>query len=120
MIVDDNSTDLDALREDLKFELIVLHTEVKELHKGWDFTAIVNPLLADHGPALLVILRIKNQIERLKKLKDGFEQKARDFAAVLRSSSRSSTVISRCRISRHEEWQARHAMQDPAQAPTSS
>ncbi len=38
MIVDDNSTDLDALREDLQFELIVLHTEVKELNKGWDFT----------------------------------------------------------------------------------
>jgi hypothetical protein len=68
MIVDDNSTDLNALREDLKFEWIVLHTEVKELNKGWYFTAIVNPLLADQGPALLVIPRIKNQIERLENL----------------------------------------------------
>ncbi len=62
----------------MKFELILLHTEVKELNKGWDFTAIVNQLLADQGPALVVIPRIKKQIERLQQLKDGFEKKARD------------------------------------------
>jgi hypothetical protein len=79
MIMDDTSTDIDALREDLKFELIVLHGEVKELNKSWDFTSIVNPLLADQGPALLVVPIIKKQIERLKKLKEDFEQKARDL-----------------------------------------
>ncbi len=63
-IVDDNSTDVDALREELKFDLIVLHTEVMELNKKWDFSAIVNPWLADPGPPLLVIPRIKKQIER--------------------------------------------------------
>jgi hypothetical protein len=47
MIVDDTSTDVDAVRQDLRFELIVLHTEVKELNKGWDFTAVVKPLLDD-------------------------------------------------------------------------
>ena len=47
VIVDDTSTDLDAVRADLRFELIVLHTEVKELNKGWDFTAVVKPLLDD-------------------------------------------------------------------------
>ena len=95
MIVDDTSTDVDALREDLKFELIVLRTEVKKINKGWDFTAIVNPLLADQGPALLVILRIKNQIERLKKLKHGFEEKARDLqrpAAALAEAAQSFHV----------------------------
>jgi hypothetical protein len=59
--------------------LIVLHGEVKKLDVSWDFTAIVNPLLADQGPALLVIPRIKKAIERLRKLKDDFEQKARDL-----------------------------------------
>ena len=49
LIVDGNSTDVDAVREDLRFELIVLHTEVKELNKGWDFTAVVKPLLDDQG-----------------------------------------------------------------------
>jgi hypothetical protein len=56
------------LREDLTFELIVLHGEVRDLNKSW---AIVNPLLAYQGPALLVIPRIEKQIERLKKSKDG-------------------------------------------------
>jgi hypothetical protein len=46
MIVDEGSTDVDALREELTFELIMLHTEVMELNKKWDFSAIVNPLLA--------------------------------------------------------------------------
>jgi hypothetical protein len=79
MIADETSTDVDAVRVELKFELNVLHGEVKELHKSWDFTAIVDPLLADQGPALLLIPRIKKQIERLKNLKEGFEQKARDL-----------------------------------------
>jgi hypothetical protein len=76
MIVDDNSTtDVDALREDFKFELIVLHGEVKELNKSWDFAPIINPLLADQGPALLLVPRIRSKL----KLKEDFEQKARDL-----------------------------------------
>ena len=117
MIVDDNSTtDVDALREDFKFELIVLHGEVKELNKSWDFAPIINPLLADQGPALLLVPRIKKQIE----IKGRFRAKSEGFAAARRSSSTSSTVILRCRISQHEGGQARQAMQVPAQAPTSS
>ncbi len=52
-------------------------------------------MLADQGPALLVIPRIKKQIERLKKLKDGFEQKARDLqrpAAALAEAAQSLYV----------------------------
>jgi hypothetical protein len=80
MFGDDNSTDVDALREELKFELIVLHENVKELKKGWDLTPIINLLLADQGPALLLVPRIKKQIELLKKLKDDFEQRARVYS----------------------------------------
>jgi hypothetical protein len=47
MLGDDKSKDVDVLREELKFELTVLHTEVKELNKGWYFTP--NPLLADRS-----------------------------------------------------------------------
>jgi hypothetical protein len=72
MLGDDNSADVDALREELKFELIVLHGEVKKLDESWDFTPIVNPLLADQGPALTLVQRNKEQIERLKKLKEDF------------------------------------------------
>ena len=71
-IVDEGSTDLDAVRAELRFELIVLHTEVKELNKGWDFSAIVNPLLEDQGDPIAVIARLNKQIERLKKLRDDF------------------------------------------------
>ena len=77
MIVDDNSTDVDAVRADLRFELIVLHTEVKKLDAGWDFTAVVKPLLDDQGSAILGIPIIKNMIERMKNLRDEFHQKAR-------------------------------------------
>ena len=56
----------------MKFELIVLHGEVKKLDESWDFTPIVNPLLADQGPALTLVQRNKEQIERLKKLKEDF------------------------------------------------
>ncbi len=68
---------------------------MKKLNKGWDFTAIVNPLLADQDPALLVIPRIKNQIEKLKKFKADFEQKARDLkrpAAALAEAAQSFHV----------------------------
>jgi hypothetical protein len=50
MIADETSTHVefvDAVREELKFELIVLHGEVKKLDVSWDFTAVVDPLLAD-------------------------------------------------------------------------
>jgi hypothetical protein len=56
-----------------------VHGEMKELNKSWDFTATVNPLLADQGPALNLVPRIKKQIERLKKLKEDVEHKARDM-----------------------------------------
>jgi hypothetical protein len=79
MIVDEGSTDLDALREELKFELIVLHGEVMKLDKSWDVSSIVNQLLADQGAPIAVIARLNKQIERLKKLRDDFQQKARDL-----------------------------------------
>ena len=72
--MDDISTDLDAVKKELKFELIVLHSEVMALNKGWDFTRIIDPLLADQGPSLFLVPRIKNQIERKKKLKESFDQ----------------------------------------------
>jgi hypothetical protein len=95
MIVDDGSTDVDGLREELKFELIVLHGEVKKLDVSWDFTTIVGPLLADKDPAMAVIPRIKKQIDQLKKLRDDFQQKARDLqrpAAALAEAAQSLYV----------------------------
>jgi hypothetical protein len=83
----DESTDVDELRKELQFEWIVLHTEVKELKKGWDLTPIINPLLADQGPALTLVPRNKKQIERLKQQKEDFQHKARDIARERSSGS---------------------------------
>jgi hypothetical protein len=37
--------------EDLKFELALLNAALKKLDADWDFTVLINPLLADRGPA---------------------------------------------------------------------
>jgi hypothetical protein len=95
MFVDNTSTDVEALRDKLRFELVVLHTEVNELNKGWDFTAIIKPLMDDQGPPIVAVPRIKKQIERLQKLRDDFHQKARDLqrpAAALAEAAQSLYV----------------------------
>ncbi len=118
MLVDEGSTDLDALRDDLRFELIVLHGEVKELNKSWDFSAIVNPLLEDQGAPIAVIARLKKQIKRLKKLRDDFQQKARELqrpAAALAQVAQSLHVAEfpvryteECRPVKQRPQQRRH------------
>ena len=40
VIIDDTSTDVDRVMEDLRFDLIVLHNEVKKLDPGWDLSLI--------------------------------------------------------------------------------
>jgi hypothetical protein len=72
MLFDDNSTDLDALRDELRFKMVVLHSEVKKLDPDWDFSGIIKQLVDDQGPPLNVVARIQKQIERLQKLKDDF------------------------------------------------
>jgi ribosomal protein S9 len=71
-------------------------------------SAIVNPLLADQGAPMDVIPRMKKQIERLKKLRDDSQQKARDLqqpAAALAEAAQSLHVA----VSRHGGGQARQA-----------
>ena len=95
MIVDNNSTDVEALRDDLRFKMVLLHTEVKKLDPDWDFSLMVNPLLADQGPPLNAVARIQKQIARLQQLKDDFCQTARDSqrpAAALAEAAQSLYV----------------------------
>ena len=61
------------VKEDLKFELAVLNAAMKDLNKNWDFTLLINPLLAQ-GPAIAVVPKLKRQIDRLTKLRDEFLQ----------------------------------------------
>ncbi len=53
----------------MKFELAVLNTALKDLNKNWDFTVLINPLLADQGLAIAVVPKLKRQIDRMTKLR---------------------------------------------------
>ncbi len=64
----------DKVVEDLKFDLQVLNAAMKKLDADWDFTATITPLLSDQGNALDVAPKLKRQIERMTKLRDGFLQ----------------------------------------------
>ena len=79
MIVDDTSTDLEALRDELKFKMVVLHREVMALDKTLDFSGIIKPLMDDQGPPLNAVARIQKQIKRMQTLKDDFQKTARDL-----------------------------------------
>jgi hypothetical protein len=61
--------------EDLKFELDLLNAALKKLDADWDFTVFINPLLADQGPAIAVVPKLKRQIDRMTKIRDEFLQK---------------------------------------------
>ena len=77
-----DSTDVDALKEELKFELIVLHSDVKKLDKDWDFSRLIDPLISDQGSALILVPKIKKMITMMTKLKEDFEQRARNIVSV--------------------------------------
>ena len=79
MIVDDASTDLEALRDELKFKMVVLHRELMALDKTLDFSGIIKPLMDDQGPPLNAVARIQKQIKRMQTLKDDFQKTARDL-----------------------------------------
>jgi hypothetical protein len=45
------------------------------INKNWDFTVLIKPLLADQGPAIAFVPKLKSHIDRLRKLRDEFLQK---------------------------------------------
>ncbi len=73
LLCDDKSTDPEDVRTEKKIELITLHSAMKRLDKELlDYSAVVNPLLADQGPALAHIPRLIKTIQRLEKIKEKF------------------------------------------------
>jgi hypothetical protein len=58
--------------DEKKIELITLHIALRKLDKDMDYSAVVNPLLADQGPALAHIPRLTKTIQRLEKIKADF------------------------------------------------
>jgi len=60
----ENSIDLEDTREDYKNELLMLHVRLKALNRDVDLSAILNPLLAETGPAIAHVPRLYKQIAR--------------------------------------------------------
>jgi hypothetical protein len=69
---DENSIDPDDVRDELKFELVVLNGALKKLDKDWGFSDIIRQLSSDPGAALTIIPKFKKQIERIIKFRDDF------------------------------------------------
>jgi hypothetical protein len=88
----DHDTAAEDARDELKFELALLHAELKKLDTHWDFTPIIAPLLSDQGPANAVVPKLKKQIQRMTKIKDDFlrreEEKKQAGAPVLQEEER--------------------------------
>jgi hypothetical protein len=76
----ENSSDLEDLREDYKNELIMLHATLKTLNRDLDFSAILNPLLAETGPAVTDVQKLAKQIASMQKyIKENEEKVQADF-----------------------------------------
>jgi hypothetical protein len=58
----EKSSDLEDLREDYKTELITLHAALKKVDRDLDFSAILNQLLADIGPALAHVPNCRSRL----------------------------------------------------------
>jgi hypothetical protein len=70
LLCDDKSIDPEDVRTEKKIELITLHRAMKKLDMDLDYSAVVDPLLADQGPALAHIPRLIKMIQRLGKIKE--------------------------------------------------
>ncbi len=75
-LLPENSSNLEALREDYKHELITLHATLKKLDRDLDFSAILNPLLAETGPAAAHLQKLSRQIVRMKSAMEKEVEKA--------------------------------------------
>jgi hypothetical protein len=72
--------------------LITLHSAMKKLDMDLDYSAVVDPLLADQGPALAHIPRLIMTTQRLEKIKEQFllereQQRAASLAAPAESAN---------------------------------
>ncbi len=47
LVVDENSVDLEDVRDELRTELIMMNRTLKDLNKNWDFSDVLRPLLTD-------------------------------------------------------------------------
>ncbi len=91
LLWDEKSIDPEDVGDEKKIELITLHNALRKLDKDMDYSAVVNPLLADQGPALAHIPRLTKTIQRLEKIKADFlrneQEQLRGLAAPAESAN---------------------------------
>ena len=63
----DTSTDPEDIRDELRSELLLLNAELKQINPDFDFSDALRPLLADTGPAVAHVPRLRNQKARMEK-----------------------------------------------------
>ena len=74
----DTSTDPEDIRDELRTELLLLNTELKQINPDFDFSDALRPLLADTGPAVAHVPRLQKQKARMEKIRDDFLRKAEE------------------------------------------
>ena len=72
LTLDENSVDIEDVRNKLRTDSIMLNGALKKLYKDWDFSDVLRPLLTDQGPAFTQIPRLRKQMERMIKIRDDF------------------------------------------------
>jgi hypothetical protein len=54
LTLDENSVDVEDVRDEMRTDLIMLNGALKKLDKDWDFLEVLRPLLTDQGPATVL------------------------------------------------------------------
>ena len=62
----DISTDPEDIRDELRTELLLLNTELKQMNPDFDLFEALRPLLADTGPAMAHVPRLQKQKARME------------------------------------------------------
>ena len=78
LLGNDISTDPEDIRDELRTELILLNTELKQMNPDLDFFEALRPLLADTGPAMAHVPRLRKQKARMEKIRDDYLRKAEE------------------------------------------
>ena len=74
----DISTDPEDIRDELRTELLLLNTELKQMNPDFDLFEALRPLLADTGPAVAHVSRLQKQKARMEKNRDDLLRKAEE------------------------------------------
>ncbi len=72
LTLDENSVDIEDVRDELRTDLIMLNRALKKLDKDLELSDVLRPLLTDQGPAFTQIPRLRKQMDRMIKIRDDF------------------------------------------------